>query len=72
MNVCVYVCLFGALQYEWMFGGYSEADVIDEIDGSASVMLPVTSLDHVMLEQAENIGNSSTLVVRESLCSKNL
>jgi len=44
-----------------MFGAYSEADVVD---GSAGVMLPVTSLDHVLLEQAENIGNSSPLMNR--------
>jgi len=39
-----------------MFGAYSEADVTD---GSAvDVMIPVTSVDHVLLQQAENIGNS--------------
>jgi len=38
-----------------MFGAYGEGDVTD---GNADVMLPVTSLDHVMLQQAENIGNS--------------
>jgi len=43
-----------------MFGAYNEADVTD---GSADAMLPVTSLDHIMLEQAENIGNSLLLVV---------
>jgi len=37
-----------------MFGEYSEADVTD---GQNDVMLPVTSMDHAMLEHAENIGN---------------
>ena len=47
----MYIC---TLQHEWMFGAYSDADVTDR---GGDVMMPVTSMDHVMLEQAENIGN---------------
>jgi len=36
-----------------MFGAYSEADVTDR---GANVLLPVTSMDSVMLEQAETMG----------------
>jgi len=38
-----------------MFGAYSETDVTDE---GSNVMEPITSMDHVMLEQAENIGDA--------------
>jgi len=36
-----------------MFEVSSEADVID---GSSDIMLPVTTMDRVMLKQAEHIG----------------
>jgi len=47
-----------------MFGAYSETDVTD---GSASVMLPVTSVDYVLLQQAENMGKNSPLIIHKSL-----
>jgi len=48
-----------------MFGECSEADVTD---GDANVILPVTSMDRIMLEQAENIGNCLSLSELLSHC----
>jgi len=56
-QIHAYIC---TLQHEWMFGAYSETDVTD---GGTDVLLPVTRMDRVMLEQAENIGNALSLAM---------
>jgi len=57
------------LQHEWMFGEHSGLDVTD---APADVMLPVTSVDRLMLQQAENIGNCRHLLLTISHLSTSL